>query len=70
MRPDELYRQVQALPPEERLVLIRRLIQALHRNDALQLAADALAADYRDDEELTCFTCIEHEYEEGGDLAD
>ena len=65
-RPDTL----PALPLEQKLELLEVLLNDLHRADILSkrtlrsVATEVMRLDYLEDQDLVCFNCLDHEYDE------
>ena len=62
--------QVDRLSREQKFSLLHRLLSDLHREALIRkptlvsLASDLMHADYHEDEDLLCFSCLPHESEE------
>lgn len=64
MKTEEIIKEIQRLPIDQRFYVIERAIKSIRRQDdkkQLEKAADALYSDYKSDEELTAFTKIDFE---------
>lgn len=60
----QIISEIQNLPIDERLRVIEETAKSIKRNQAvaaLSIAAEALAAEYRTNKELTVFTDLEFE---------
>ena len=62
--------KLDALNPEEKLMLLQELLNDLclagviPRSTLVSVAADVMALDYQEDEDLLCFQCLDHENDE------
>lgn len=60
MKPQELIKEIQKLPIQERMYVIERSMNLIQDNE-LRKAADVLYQDYIHDKDLTAFTTLDFE---------
>ncbi len=64
MKTTELIKEIQKLPIRKRIYVIERTIRLLRKQEEanqMEIAAEALYEDYKDNKELTAFTNIDFE---------
>ena len=64
MRTSELIKELNNLPPQERIFVIERAIHSFRQkgeNEELKKASELLFDDYKNDKELTAFTALDFE---------
>ena len=64
MKTTELIKEIQKLPVRKRIYVIERTIRLLRKQEEanqMEIAAEALYEDYKDNKELTAFTNIDFE---------
>jgi hypothetical protein len=64
MKTTELIKEIQKLPVRKRIYVIERTIRLLRKQEEanqMEIAAESLYEDYKDNKELTAFTNIDFE---------
>jgi len=64
MNANDLLKEIERLPIKKRLLLIEKTLQTIRKKedfDEMQIAAESLYSDYKNDQELTAFTNIDFE---------
>ncbi len=64
MKTTELIKEIQKLPVRKRIYVIERTIRLLRKQEEanqMEIAAESLYKDYKDNKELTAFTNIDFE---------
>lgn len=64
MRTDELIKEIQKLPIQDRIFVIEKSIHSLRKQEEsnqMKKAADVLYSDYQSDKELIAFTNLDFE---------
>jgi hypothetical protein len=64
MRTDEIIKEIQQLPLQKRIYVIEEIIRSIRRQsekNQMEMAAESLYEDYRNDKNLTAFTDIDFE---------
>jgi len=64
MKTTELIKEIQKLPLRKRIYVIERTIRLIRKQEEdsqMEIAAEALYEDYKDNKELTAFTNIDFE---------
>jgi len=64
MQNAEIVNQIESLPINERMVIVEKIIRSIrieNQKNTLEKAADILYDDYKNDKELTAFTCLDCE---------
>jgi hypothetical protein len=64
MRTNEIIKEIQRLPVQERIYVIEKTIHSIREHEdknQMEKAADALLADYNTDKELTAFATLDFE---------
>jgi hypothetical protein len=62
MKTDEILKEIERLPLKKRIFLIEKALQSIRKKedlDEIQIAAEALCLDYKNDKELTSFSDID-----------
>ena len=62
MRTDEIIKEIQQLPLQKRIYVIEEIIRSIRRQsekNQMEIAAESLYEDYRNDKNLTAFTDID-----------
>jgi hypothetical protein len=63
METSAIIHEIDNLPTYKRMIIAERIIRSIRHNQekTLEMAADRLYADYKDDKELTAFTQLDCE---------
>jgi len=64
MKTTELIKEIQKLPLRKRIYVIERTIRLIRKQEEdsqMEIAAEALYEDYKDNKELTAFTNLDFE---------